>query len=104
MIGLLNLGSLLLGLAAWILPVVNLMRFKNHNHRNWVALSITSISACAVSLCFQIFYNYHLVKIEDWSALMDTMGALVFVAATLLIVTIILNAITLIVYRDRIAK
>ncbi|MEI3614420.1 hypothetical protein [Pseudogracilibacillus sp. SO30301A] len=104
MIGLLNLGSLLLGLTAWILPVVNLMRFKNYNHRHWVALSITSISTCAVSLCFQIFYNYHLVKIEDWSALMDTMGAVVFAAATLLIVTIILNAITLIVYREKIAK
>ena len=104
MIGLLNLGSLVLGLIAWILPVVNLMRYKKHDHRNWVALSIMSISACAISLCFQIFYNYHLVKIEDWSALMDTTGAVAFVAAVLLIVTIILNAITLIVYRDRTAK
>ncbi|MDR7075816.1 hypothetical protein J2Y03_000804 [Neobacillus niacini] len=28
MIGFLNLGSLVLGLMAWILPVVNLMRYK----------------------------------------------------------------------------
>ena len=104
MIGLLNLGSLLLGLLAWILPVVNLMRRKKQDYRNWVVLSIMSISACAISLCFQIFYNYHLVKVEDWSALMDTAGAVSFVAAVLLIVTIILNAITLIVYRDRTAK
>ena len=104
MIGLLNLGSLLLGLIAWILPVVNLMRYKKHDHRSWVTLSIMSISACAISLCFQIFYNYHLAKIEDWSALMDTTGAVASVAAVLLIVTIILNAITLMVYRDRIAK
>ncbi len=104
MIGLLNLGSLVLGLIALILPVVNLMRYKKHSHRNWVSLSIMSISACAISLCFQIFYNYHLVKIEDWSALMDITGAVVYVAATLFIVTIILNAITLIVYRDRTAN
>lgn len=104
MIGLLNLGSLVLGLIAWILPVVSLMRREKHDHRNWASLSIVSISACAISLCLQIFYSYHLVKIADWSALMDITGAVAFVSATLLIVTIILNAITLIVYRDRTVK
>lgn len=104
MIGLLNLGSLVLGLIAWILPVVNLMRYEKHDHRNWVTLSIMSVSACAIALCFQIIYSYHLVKIEDWSALMDTTGAVAFAAAVLLIVTIILNAITLIVYRGQIVK
>ncbi|WP_124071715.1 hypothetical protein [Filibacter tadaridae] len=104
MIGLLNLGSLVLGLIAWILPVVSLKRYGESDHRKWVALSVMSISACAISLCLQIFYTYHLVKIEDWSALMDTTGAVASVAAVLLIVTILLNAITLIVYRDRTAK
>lgn len=104
MIGLLNLGSLVLGLIAWILPVVNLMRYKKHDYRSWVTLSIMSIGACAISLCFQIFYNYHLVKIADWSALMDITDNVAFVAAVLLIVTIILNAITLLVYHDRTAK
>ncbi|MFD1737141.1 hypothetical protein ACFSCX_11315 [Bacillus salitolerans] len=101
MSGLLNLGSLALGLIAWILPVVNLLHDKKQDHRYWGTLSIISMSACAMSLCFQIFYNYHLVKIEDWSALMDTTGAVAFVAAILLIVTILLNAITMIIYRDR---
>lgn len=100
----LNLGSLVLGLIAWLLPVVNLMRYKKPDHKNWAVLSIMSISACAISLCFQIINNYHLVKIEDWTALMDITGSLAVIASVLLIVTIILNAITLIVYRDRIAK
>ena len=104
MIGLLNLGSLVLGVIAWILPVVNLMRYKNQGNRNWAFLSIMSISACAISLCFQILYGYHLVKIEDWSALMDTTGAAAFAAIILLTVTIILNAITLIAYRDKTSK
>jgi len=104
MIGLLNFGSLVLGLIAWILPVMNLMRYNKHEYKNWIALSFISVSACAISLCFQIFYNYHLVKIEDWSALMDTMGAVAIVSAVLLVVTITLNAITLFVYRDRTAK
>jgi hypothetical protein len=85
---------------AWILPIINLL----HVHRNWVTLSIMSISACAISLYFQIFYGYILVKVEDWSALMDTQGAVAFVSAVLLIVTIILNTITLVVYRGRTAK
>lgn len=104
MMGLLNLGSLVLGLIAWILPVVNLMRYQKQNHRNWFFLSVLSMSACAISLCFQIFYNYHLVMIEDWTALLDTMRAVVMAATFLLIVTVILNVSTLIVYREKIVK
>lgn len=104
MIGLLNLGSLVLGLIAWLLPVVNLMQSKKQNNLNWVVLSMMSLLACAISLSFQIIYNNHLVNIEDWSALMDTSDAVTSAASTLLIVTILLNAITLLVYRRRIAE
>lgn len=104
MFGLLNLGSLVLGLIAWILPIVNLTRNIKQENKNWIAISIISISACATSLCFQIFYNYHKVIVEDWGALMDTMYAVMFASAVLLIVTIILNTITLIIYRGRTAK
>jgi cytochrome c oxidase subunit 4 len=100
--GWLNIGSLVLGLIALILPFVNFGRYEKHNH--WVTRSVMSISACAISLSFQIFYIHHKVKIEDWSALMDTMRAIVFASAFLLIVTIILNAFTLIAYRDRTDK
>ncbi len=103
MIILLNLGSLVLGLLAWILPIINLIRYRKHDHKNWIALSIMSISAGAISLCFQIFEINYRVKLADWSALMDTMSALVFASAVFLIITIILNVITLIVYRDRAA-
>ena len=96
--GLLNVGSLLLGLIAWILPVINLAQHNKVNHRNGVVFSVVSISACAISLCMQIFYTNHLVKIEDWSALMDTSWAVASVSALLLVVTIILNAITMVAY------
>jgi hypothetical protein len=95
MVGLLNIGSLLLGLIAWVLPIVSLTQNKN---RKWVVFPIISISACAISLLFQLIYNYHLVKIEDWSALMDTTGAVVFAAVVLLTGTVVLNVATLIVY------
>ena len=96
--GWLNLGSLLLGLIAWILPVVNLVLHDKTDNRNWIAFSVASVSTCAISLCMQLFYTDYLVKIEDWSALMDTSHAVAWVAALLLVVTIILNAITLVVY------
>lgn len=100
MFGLLNLGSLLLGLITWILPILNLTRDKKQN-KNWVVLSMISICACGISLCSQIFYTYYKVTVEDWSALMDTMYAVAYVSAILLTVTIILNVITLKVYRGR---
>lgn len=100
MVGLLNLGSLLLGLAAWTLPIVHLISNKGQQSRH--ILSFLSMSACAVSVCLQIFYMNHLVVIGDWSALMDTSGALVFVVTVLLIVTIVLNAVTIFVCRSKV--
>ncbi|HZG80507.1 MAG TPA: hypothetical protein VEZ13_07000 [Brevibacillus sp.] len=104
MYGLLNLGSLVLGLIAWTLPLVNLMGYKKHGYRNWAVLSMMSIGACATSLSFQIFYHNHLVTIEDWTALLDTTDAVVFATAVLLVGTILLNGISLFVYRDRTTK
>ncbi|NYE07576.1 cytochrome c oxidase subunit 4 [Bacillus niacini] len=103
MMGILNLGSLILGLIAWILPLINLMRYEKHNHRKSVVFSISSLSSCAISLCFQIYYYYHLVKSEDWTALMDTTGATVTASIVLLIVTILLNTITLVAYHRKTA-
>lgn len=94
MYGWLNLGSLVLGLIAWILPIASLAM---HNNKKWALFSIASISACVISLCFQILYNDYLVKIEDWAALMDTSKAVVRLSFLLAVVTIVLNVITAIV-------
>ncbi|NBJ67899.1 MULTISPECIES: hypothetical protein [Clostridia] len=99
-----NIGSLVLGLIAWILPIVSLMKYKKQTYQNWAILSIISISACAISLGLQIFNSYHLVKLEDWSALMDTMGAVAIIAAVLLFVTILLNILNLIIYHRKSIK
>ena len=68
---------------------------------NWITLSIVSLSACSISLFRQICSFYERVKAEDWGALMDTMSVIASVPAILLIGTIILNAITLYMYRNR---
>jgi hypothetical protein len=100
----LNLGSLILGLSAWLLPVVNIIQHRKHNYWSWISLSLISLSACSFSLCFQIFEIYGRVLVEDWSALLDTMSTVAFVSAILLFVTVILNVITLIKYRSRMAE
>lgn len=104
MSGLLNPISFILGLIAWVLPIMNMMRYQKSDYRNWVVFSMISMGACALSLCLQIINIYDLVSIEDLSALMDTIGAVAIAASVLFIVTIILNAITLMVYRDRKVK
>jgi cytochrome c oxidase subunit 4 len=96
---LLNLGSLLLGLVAWLLPLINLAVTNKAKNTNWLVLSIASVSACAVSLCMQLFYNAHLVRLKDWGALTDIADAVANVSLVLLVVTIVLNAIAVIVYR-----
>ncbi|EDL65745.1 hypothetical protein [Bacillus sp. SG-1] len=98
----LNAGSLALGLIAWTLPIVNLMRYKNHNLNNWSTFSIMSISACAISLYFQIVYAHNLVKIGALSNLIEE--GWVVASSVLLIVTLLLNIITIIVYRDKTKK
>jgi hypothetical protein len=100
----LNLGSLIFGLSAWLLPVVNIIQHRKQNYWSWISLSLISLSACSFSLCFQIFEIYGRVLVEDWSALLDTMSTVAFVSAILLIVTVILNFITLIQYRSRTAE
>lgn len=103
MTGWLNFGSLVLGAVAWILPAINLYRYDKRS-RNWVTISFVSISACSVSLFFQILSFYKRVMAEDWSALMDTVSVIASVPAIMLIGTIILNVITFYIYRDRAAK
>lgn len=95
---LLNSGSFIFGVIAWILPAYNLMRKNKANHKGWAALSIASVSACAVSLLLQLFEVNHRVGKQDWSALMDTSKAIAAVAGLLLAVTIILNTVVVLVY------
>ena len=70
------------------------MRQDNYVSNNLGLISGISISSCAISLCMQIFYANHLVNIEDFTAMMDTLGTVSNVSAVLLIATIVLNIIT----------
>lgn len=104
MIGWINLGSLVFGLIAWILPIINLIRIEKLDQRNLIVCFIISTSSCAISLLIQIYHYYFMVRNEDFSALIDTNGVVAFAASVVFIVTIILNVITLTLYRHRTKK
>lgn len=91
----LNVGSLLLGLAALVLPF-GYMKTKQ------VAFLIASMGACAAAVCLQLFYQQHLAEIGDWSAVADTTGAAAKVSATLVVLTVGLNMSMLAVRRHKI--
>lgn len=97
--GWLNIGSFVLGLIAWIIPVYSMIQRKKIG-KNHSIMILLSMMACAIALWFQIVYNSYLVDIQDWTALLDTTSTLNCVAAVLLIVTILLNVINLIIYRN----
>ena len=88
--GWMNLGSLLLGLTAWGIPAVYFSRRKPGGDRAGLAC-LLSMAACAGALFLQVLYNKHLVELQDWSALLDTSGALVRTAAVLIAVTALLQ-------------
>lgn len=104
MISLLNPTSLILGIIAWALPIINIFKHKKYNNENWATLSIISMSTCAISIYFQLIYNNNLVVIGDLSALMDIIGTSMFLSSVLLIITIILNVTTLLIYRNKVRK
>ncbi len=97
---LLSLGSLLLGLIAWIVPFLA-MKHARKSAVKICSFVIVSFSACVASLCLQLFEINHRVQIQDWSALMDTIGTLIWVAVMLAVITFILNIMVLVICYEK---
>lgn len=89
--GMLNLGSIALGLAGWAIPLVQAGRLAKGKRGLGRYAHILSMGACCLAIWFQICYDEHLVDIGDWSALMDTIGAVRMVSIFLLVTTLLLN-------------
>ncbi|MCL1965875.1 MAG: hypothetical protein FWF66_01370 [Candidatus Bathyarchaeota archaeon] len=96
--------GLLLGLVAWLLPIINLAITNKAKNKNWMVWSILSVSICAIVLCMQLYFTNHLVDVEGWYSLMDFYSGLADVSLVLLVVTLALNAVTIFVYRKNSEK
>lgn len=82
-----NLGSLILGLIAWIVPFT---AAKQQFNRSGIYM-IISFSACSLALCLQFFEINYRVNIQDLAAIIDTIGTLKWIAVILITITIGLN-------------
>lgn len=87
-VALCNVGSILLGLAAWAIPLMQLARVGK-SYGGWD--HIASFSFALLSLALQFFEIKVRVNDGDWSALMDTVPALCVVVLFFLAVTMVLN-------------
>ena len=85
-----NLGSLMLGLAAWGLPFLAIGKKDRFS-----ICCLGSFGCCILSLLLQLFEVKNRVNLEDWSALMDTMHAVVLAAVVMIMVMVVCNLIAL---------
>jgi len=80
-----NLASLILGLASWVLAGIAILKINTNS------LSFLSLTCCALSLVFQILEINNRVNLGDFSAIMDTIGAVVLAASVMSGIAILLN-------------
>lgn len=85
-----NIGSLILGLAAWTLPFVSLGK-----RDRFAFCCLGSFGCCILSLLLQLLEVKRRVGLEDWSALMDTIHAVTLAAVVMIVVMLICNVFAL---------
>lgn len=93
--GWLNIGSVLFGLIAVIIPIINLMSNEKCVNARVAVGTMISTSTCSISLCMQIIYTNYLVNIEDFTAMMDVFEVVSNASVCLTIATVVLNIITI---------
>lgn len=87
--GFFNIGSLLLGIVAWITAACAIgISNKKSN-----VLSTISFSACLSALFLQLLEINHRIEINDHTAIMDTIEFVAHVSLILVLITILLNIV-----------
>ena len=92
-----NLGSICLGLAAWMFGYWAIRRtILRKDIKASYTCSMISFGMCIFSLLFQLMEVGNRVDIEDLSAIYDTINAVIFAAKVLITGTLILNIVALV--------
>ncbi|MDR2899409.1 MAG: SAC family polyphosphoinositide phosphatase [Clostridiales bacterium] len=97
--GLIESGSLISGLTAWILPVIGFVKVEKLNNRTRLFLTIISLASCTLALLLAMISQNHMAETENWSGVMDTSGPFLRVSIVLVSVTFVVNIVNLIVYK-----
>lgn len=98
--GFFNIGSLLLGLVAWITATCGI----GASEKKPYLLSTISFSACLTALFLQVLEINHRIEINDHTAIMDTIAFVSYSSLILVLVTILLNIIAFVSSSKRISK
>lgn len=86
----LNIGSLILGVCAWLFAGLAITTPKaSTSHKN----TIVSFSLSAISLVFQLFEMNTRMLLGDYAAIEDTIRAILIASVVLVTITIILNLV-----------
>lgn len=93
-----NLGSLVLGCAALLTACISVIVRSDHRAAR---LSAGSFCLTALSLLLQIAEISHRVRGNDFSAVDDTIGAVLFASAALFVLTAAINGVSLIRHRGK---
>ena len=92
----LYLGSLLLGLVAWFLPVTALFWTRlGGSVRGRQLCGAFSMTACSAAIYFEVWAGAILAVKEDSSALFDTLPAAAKLSLILLLGTVLVNILLL---------
>ena len=97
----LNVGSIILGLGAWSFGS---MAIASKKMSASYCFSVGSFGMCAVSLLLQLLEINNRINISDFSAIEDTIRAVIIAAVVLVVVTIVLNIAALFKGKDRCLK
>lgn len=88
-------SSIVLGLMAWIFPVIAIKRMEKGQKTYNSLFFFASFIACALSLCMQILNTGILVQMQDFVSLSDTAMATLCAAIVLILVTIFTNLVAM---------
>lgn len=97
--GVIQLTDIGLGLAAWILAVINIARGRKMKDGKSEYLMVASFACCAIAVWLPILCTDLSARKGDFSAIEDTIWGYNFAAMVLLLVTFILNIVAY--YRNK---
>ena len=87
-----NVVSIILGICAWLFAGFAIAASRTATaHKN----TLISFSLCVISIVFQLLEINRRVLLGDFSAIKDTIQAVIIASVVLVVVTVVLNIIAL---------